>query len=170
VDVVSPRRWVTMPTFVEEQWYRISPERTRAGYGRRREPLLVGVGPVDVTPPVGEIAVRAHDRLFILPLTPIAEYLRGWITRVEADRSRQTIAATIFIFQTISECLRIGDISDVEKFVARALRRAEGEFLPPGTMEQAGDLTKLSDLIVNTSWKTFSPSAWIRSIATFDLY
>lgn len=149
---------------VLERLWRLTPEMHESrllGHYRGEQPLMIGRGPLQTSGLSDEVAVVGLGRTYMLPTSPIANF----ITRHTEEASRtpsglQSLAllnlAVPMILYLLRRKMRVSEVAEgIRHFRDQLPRRLSPEL-------QDSDLAELQEIITKTSWSVFDPSAWAR--------
>lgn len=155
----SPPRWHELgkdlrSRFVEGQ------QRYASGWEYVPD-VKVGVGEVAVSGLGDETGVKAFSTIFLLPGTPLASFLSTWLARAEQERSQRMNATVAGLFLVAAQLFE--QISGRGVLSAKELR---GYFryasMPHEAFDEIVDVGAFLEVINNTIWRVFDPSAWRR--------
>jgi len=164
VNCAASPRWRSMPEAV----LKIYRSEQKEYYGYRPTalgPILVGVGSVDVEPAIEEIAVRAMECFFLLPGSPIAQYINALYDKVSTAGTREVNIVCHCVLKLVEHLFVRGEeITEPEKIVNRGLARIQRDMGFDQPVGDIIDLGKLYDSVGKTKWGVFDVKAWIREL------
>lgn len=171
VNESTPPRWVSLISnprlfSLRSRIYNTLSHRVSSGSA----PIFVGIDNIKCDAELSEIAIKAFSRLFVLPNTNLAQYMKPLFEKAAASGQYEAMLAAIAVEYVVGECFRSGNIniSDGETAVRRLLRRLEGDIFTISRIEPEIKLPELADLVESTAWRLFDPSAWARGKSFLD--
>lgn len=141
-----------------------------SSYGSARiQDLIICQDGVEFSGLSDEIAVCAFNTIYLLPDAPVAKHLISWLDRFQIERTDESYMGAYFMIFLVFEIFGEGiQISNIEHILRRFERYHQDEYRSmrklrdPLQIRNVVDLMEMADLIENTNWKIFDPSAWVR--------
>ncbi len=137
--------------------------------GRGIPDLVICHGGVEVSGLSDEIAVRAFNTIYLLPDAPVAKHLISWLDRFQIERTDESYMSAYFMIFLVFETFNAGiQISNTEHILRRFERyhqdayRSMRKLRDPLQIRDVVDSMELNDIIEDTNWKIFDPSALVR--------
>ncbi len=131
--------------------------------------VRVACGHIDIAGRRDEFAVRSGPTLYLLPDSPLTDYINDLLSTLMANPSREGVTLRVFLFNMIRELLGGGaSPSTVDAPVVRdhIERSAISSKVPVrDILPQFTSLDDLTQAFISTRGTIFDPRAWQRNVA-----
>ena len=168
VERESPPRWVSLAREAKAILERTLEGERSGGYRSLRRDasgLAVGSHSIEIDPKVTDLGIRVFGRLFLFPDTRIAQFVKPFLERAEAEPSSENAWAAALVTRLVQECIGKAQVTDPEELVRKVLRSFEDHWPLARGARPTKDLLDEShfvDCVRSTEWRVFDPSAWQR--------